>query len=274
LHVKKPVAMARRGMASLGVFALTAYFNPMGYRIRYELHERFVAHMRDLGIPLLVAECALEGQEFCVNEVANPFHVRARSKTALFLKENLLKLALARVPEDALYVCWMDDDLTFLQPKLAEAVVAALQEHPAVQMFEECEDLDEDGGVMGVHRSAAAASRDGGALFKGVKVKGYHNASHTGYCWACRKDVLDACGGFLDICILGSADAQMSFLGMLGYGTTLNYAPGYKQAILEWQQRAWDAVGHQKLEHCLKGPYVTIIMVQNGGGSMTPAIRS
>ena len=56
----------RNGMAEL--YAITAYFNPVNYKSRKLLHEQFAARMKDQNIPLIVAECAIDGQEFAVTE--------------------------------------------------------------------------------------------------------------------------------------------------------------------------------------------------------------
>ena len=171
--------------------------------------------------------------------------MQVRSRSALFLKENLLNLAYYALPESAKYVAWIDDDITFCQDNLAQGIVEALKRNPVIQLFERAEDLGPEGEIMYTHKSAAAAHRDREALFTGDKVAGYTgNCSHSGYAWAARKEILDACGGFLETCILGGGDAQMAygFLGMHGFGLEADYAPGYIRSIRSWQDDVWKSM--------------------------------
>ncbi|GAQ92768.1 hypothetical protein KFL_011290010 [Klebsormidium nitens] len=232
------------GVTASSVYAITCMFNPCGYRVRSELHKKFAAHIESLGIPLITAECATGDQEFVVTLPNEPNHVQVRSRSALFLEENLLNLALKRLPPSCEYVIWTDDDLTLYSEDLKEKTIDALQKHPVVQLFETCKDLDADGDVMKLHKSFAAAYRDGEPLFKPAFRAPWANMSHTGYCWAARRSVLDACGGFLETAILGSADGLMAraVIGEVGAGIAKGLSDGYSRPILEWQERVLKAM--------------------------------
>ena len=134
---------------------------------------------------------------------------------------------------------WTDDDLTFYSEDLKEKTIEALQKHPIVQLFETCKDLDADGNVMKLHKSFAAAYRDGGPMFKPSHDPEWGNLSHTGYCWAARRSVLEACNGFLETAILGSADGLMAraILGEVQNGIQKGLSDGYRRSIVEWQEK-------------------------------------
>ncbi|GAQ91695.1 HCP-like superfamily protein [Klebsormidium nitens] len=172
-----------------------------------------------------------------------------RGNSALFLKENLLNIGLRRLPKEAQYVLWIDDDLTFYCQDLKERIIAALQEHPVVQVFETCRDLDAKGEVMKNHKSFAAAYRDGEPLFKPAFRPPWANMSHTGYAWAARRSVLDACGGLLETAILGSADGLMAraMVGKVEDGIQKGLSEGYRRPIIEWQERILQAMNGEKL---------------------------
>lgn len=232
-------------MTDPSLYAVTCMFNPCGYRVRAELHKKFAAHMESLGIPLITAEAAIGDQDFFVTSASDPLHVQVRGRSALFLKENLLNLGLKRLSPECQYVMWADDILEFQTRDLKEEIIEALQEHPVVQVFETCEDLDADGKIMKYHKSFAAAYVDGETLFKpSFRPPWTGNLSHTGYCWAARRSVLDACGGFLESCILGSADGLMAraMIGKVKEGIQKGLSDGYRRPILDWERKVLKAM--------------------------------
>ncbi len=223
----------------LGLYAITAVFNPIGYKSRYQLYVKFRQHMNELGIDLITVECALGDQPFAVTQAdREPWDVQVRSNSVLFLKENLLNIAVSKLPPDARHVAWIDCDITFTQANLAEKIVQQLGRYPVIQLFRSCLDLGPDGEVMQTHRSFASALAAGddpdSARIPAVGCNG--SLAHPGYAWAIRLSVLRAAGGFLETAILGGGD-NLQARAFIGFAETLlgGYHEGYVQSVLNWQ---------------------------------------
>ena len=86
---------------------VTAISNPARFRRRYELYNKFAHHIRnELKQRLVTVECQLGDRPFFITSATDPHHVQVRSKSELWHKENLLNLAISRLPPEVEYICW------------------------------------------------------------------------------------------------------------------------------------------------------------------------
>jgi hypothetical protein len=237
------------------LFAVTCITNPVRSEARYRHYREFRAQCARAGVRLLTIEGAFGERPFEVTSHDCEHDVQVRVIDELWHKENLLNLAISRLPPSAQYVAWIDADVTFTHPHWAIETVHQLQHHPIVQMFGEAHDLAPDGTtvtgsrvrsfgwshVNGIARPTPAPESpckgyDGG---KGPdrSISYYH---HPGYAWAARRSALDAVGGLLDVAIVGEADYLMA-KAIVGEAEEIVY-PGvhqsYRDTILAWQERA------------------------------------
>jgi len=184
--------------------------NPMGYKSRIALYDRFVDHvLHDLRVNLCVVECAYGGSAHVCDRTAGDaapefMHVPVRAESVLWHKENLLNIGMRALPIETKYVCWCDADITFENKSVATDIVAALKRHAVVQCFERCADLGPDGETMRVHRGYAYSSR------LGLPQGDSYSQWHSGYVWAARADFLAAVGYLFETAVIGSADRQMA----------------------------------------------------------------
>src|SRR5438309_37497 len=102
---------------------VTAISNPVRYKSRYRLYHEFEKHMLDSGVKLWTIEMAFGDRPFEVTQAGNPQHFQVRGWTEVWHKENLLNLAIARLPADAEYIAWVDADVQFTRKDWAEETV-------------------------------------------------------------------------------------------------------------------------------------------------------
>ena len=75
--------------------------NPVRFKSRYALFEKFKAHMATQ--PLVefhVVELAQGRRPFEITEECNPKHLQLRSYEELWFKENMINLGISRLPAD------------------------------------------------------------------------------------------------------------------------------------------------------------------------------
>lgn len=197
---------------------LTAYFNPCRYATKKFNFDVFAARLKRSGTPLLVIELALNDGEFGISESHDV--IRLRGNGVMWQKERLLNIAIANLPSSCTKVAWVDCDLLFEDDEWLQKTSEALDQFSVVQPFGSCvrlprAHLEFRGGHEEdtVTESFAAAFARDRSLAHDARYK-FHG--HTGFAWAARRDLINACGLY-DACLTGSGDHLMAhaFAGAL-----------------------------------------------------------
>ena len=221
--------------------------NPVRFKSRYTLFENFKKHVQCSGGNLWTVETAFGDRPFAVTN-ATKQDIRFRTFDEIWHKENMINLALARLPEDWEYVAWIDADVMFTNPNWVEETVQQLQHYMVVQMFSYAQDLGPRGEPMQLHQGFVSRYIQLGC--KNPNPTGYAsyygsasprgNMAHPGYAWAARREALEHLGGLIDFAIMGSGDHNMA---MALIGEVTNTFPSgmhsrYALKMLQWQDRA------------------------------------
>lgn len=113
------ISRSKYNLNELGV--ITVVFNPFKYKSRYELYHKFSKHMLHCGIPLFTVECIfannqdfdLPKQKFEITRPNEPRHLQLVAPSVIWLKENLINIAVKHLPSSIKYVAWIDADIEF-----------------------------------------------------------------------------------------------------------------------------------------------------------------
>ena len=114
-----PSSFSKFDLSKLAV--ITIVFNPVKYTSRYEHYENFSRHMGASGVNLYTVECIfpsasrfdLPRQTFEVTQANNPRHIQLSAPSILWMKENMINIAVAKLPAYVEYVAWIDADIEF-----------------------------------------------------------------------------------------------------------------------------------------------------------------
>lgn len=188
------------------IAAVTCHFNPQRSQSRIRCYETFARQFPRIGMELFTAEGSLDDQW----EIPGAWRYDLDPEACLFAKENLLNLAIARLPDRFERVVWIDSDVIILDNDYAGKLSDSLGKHTAVQAFQELRYQGPNGGWETGWRSSI----------------GYINAKHgtavaepkegyPGLVWAMHRDVLTAGGGIYDRVITGGGDVAWC-VGMWG----------------------------------------------------------
>jgi len=233
------------------LWAITSYFNPVGYASRLHNYRIFRAN---LAPPLAAVELSLNGQ-FELRRDDAEIVVQIAGGDVLWQKERLLNVALGRLPADCDQVAWLDCDVIFAAQDWAERADHALREFHLIQLFRERCNLS---------RGARASSEDNSACDSISESVAYKFAigkaqaddfrqsdaplarnSTTGLAWAARRDLLEV-HGLYDACILGSGDRAIlcAAMGIFDYGVDAVGMRGRQiEHYLVWAEPFSRAVG-------------------------------
>lgn len=196
------------------LYVVTCISNPVRYNSRYKLYKQFAKHMEDSGAILYTIEMAFGNRDFVITESSNPHHIQVRCNDEIWHKENLINIAVSRLPADWKHMAWVDADVAFTRPDWVKETVEELQHYNIVQMFTHAQDLGPDYQPMAVHTGFAYNYRTHGLVKEWVgpcpDEMESNVGGHPGYAWAINRETLEGLGGLIDFAILGAADRHMA----------------------------------------------------------------
>lgn len=237
--------------STLHVIAVVS--NPARFKSRFGLYEEFAEHVRKHPmVHLVTLEVATGHVPHEVTDQLDPDHTQLSHRSELWIKENMINLAVRRLPQDWKYMAWIDADISFLNPNWAEETIRQLQTHNVVQLFESAADLGPRRNIIKLNQGFAASYVRGEERVFNSESCGYGYDEgdrerlrsafwHPGYAWAIRREAYENLdGGLLDFAILGSADHHMalSFIGEVKHSLPTGLHEKYYQKIMEWEAAA------------------------------------
>ena len=223
------------------LYVVTCISNPVRYNSRYALYRQFAERMeKNENIEFYTIEQAFGRRPFEITDPTNPHHIQVRSKHELWHKENMLNIAISRLPADWKYVAWIDADINFSRSDWAEETINQLQHYDVVQMFSHATDLGPKYEPLKTHNGFCYSYLNQDQTT--ARTTNY-NSWHSGFAWAITREAFDSLGGLMDISILGSGDRQMAMclIGQVEetfYPGMMDHCPEYANVLLQWQNRA------------------------------------
>jgi hypothetical protein len=195
------------------LWAITSYFNPVGYERRLRNYRVF---RERLGLPLVAVELAF-GKGFELRREDADVLVQLRGGAVLWQKERLLNVALGSLPVGCRNVVAVDCDAVFARSDWGEAVSALLDEVPLAQPFSRLHYLPPDSLEEASHAveftqpSVVARIASGGSAqaWLALATKRGEGLPCRGVAWAARRELLDR-HGFYDGCIVGGGDTALA----------------------------------------------------------------
>jgi hypothetical protein len=237
------------------LYVITTISNPRRFRTRYELYRQFEKHMEDSGVILYTVEMAFREREFEITSSTNPRHVQVVGTHELWHKENLVNIGISRLPADWKYVAWVDADVKFVREDWAQETLHMLQHHQVLQLWSQLQDVSPDyellpstypnswcfnwvNGKDPIPLPSQSAHLYPYPAAAKPGLKGWYGP--PGLAWAARREAIDALGGLMDHCIVGSGDAYMAsaLIGRVQYHMRKDYHPEFIKQFMLWQERA------------------------------------
>jgi hypothetical protein len=188
--------MPRAATASR-LWAITSYFNPVGFDRRRANYHEFRA---GLEIPLLTVEWSANGR-FELHQTDADILVQLSSPDLMWQKERLLNIGLRALPDHVDRVAWLDCDVAFGRPGWSTAAVGELETHEVAQLFSRCiylgpDATEEDAAPSLVHLDRRLRNDDDRfrQLWGESAPRGRRRDRLAGLAWAGRRELLERHG--------------------------------------------------------------------------------
>ena len=234
-HVRNKALVKDNLLYVIGVVS-----NPERYHSRYRLFRKWMGAMENTpNVKLVILECAYGDRHHEVTDPMNPFHLRLRSHQHLWLKENLINLAVRALPQDWKYVAWVDTDVFWEDPNWAQEALHQLQTYDLIQPWRDCLDLGPHGEVM-QHFQSFSFLHQRGVRMQTSPTQPY-KYGHSGYAWACTRTFWENVKGLMEFNVVGSGDHHQAWasIGKVDHSVHGKMSDGFKKLAREWQRDAF-----------------------------------
>lgn len=214
------------------LYVILPYFNFCRFKRRRNLFIDFVKQIRGTkGVRVVVVE-ALGPDP--LPKMGTFDHFGIETDSPIWLKENLINLAIQRLPKGWKYVAWIDADITFLNQNWVQDTLTELKSADVVQLFQTCVNLGSKSEALKIDKSFGYMHKDSGTPYVPSARYGFW---HPGYAWACTRRAWLQMGGLLDWAILGSGDRHMAlaWIGRVKDSAPGNIHPNYRGLLEEYQ---------------------------------------
>jgi hypothetical protein len=219
------------------LYVIIPYFNYCGFKRRKELFLEFYHRIKDNPrIRIVLCEATEVGKSFELpTNLPNVFiHIHIYTKDQLWIKENLINIAVRRLPTHWKYMAWLDSDIHFINEDWVEHLIARFEKYDVIQLFSTIV-------YMGPHNEALKTDKSFGYMYR-KSGKQYTQSYrygfwHPGFAWACTKKAYQDMGGLIDYSILGSGDHHMA-LGLISKiecSHPKNIHPNYRKLLREFE---------------------------------------
>lgn len=136
-------------------------------------------------------------------------HLKFKLSNVLWIKENLINIAIRSLPEDAEFIAWADRDIFFLNPYWVEESINELKTKDIIQPWSEVIHLNEKYELETIKRKDYFNFSSKGIIAKFLK-NDKLSGSSTGQIWAINKKFYKKIGKINDIEIVGGADSILA----------------------------------------------------------------
>ena len=164
-------------------------------------------------------------------------HLKFRTNSRLWVKENLINMAVSSLPPEWKFISWIDADLKFLNEYWVEDTINALCENDIIQMWRSAVNMGPFGEILKVDNSYMYMYKGSGTKWTPTDRYGFW---HPGYAWACNRKAYEKMHGLIDWAILGSGDRHMAMALSLNVDKSYpgNISENYKKMLDDFQKRA------------------------------------
>lgn len=213
-------------------------FNPLRNRSHTRNTARFLLHMIESGVRVMVVEATYGDAAPVFAGVKGIQHVHVQAFSVCWIKECLYNIGIQHLPRDWKVVGLFDGDIRFKRHDWAAEAVYASQHHPVLQPWEHCHDLGPEGEFMEVHYSFCRQwEKEPESV--GRHGDGPYRFAHPGFAWVYTRDALEKIGGLIETAVLGAADHHqaLALVGMAKDSLPGGLTDAYAKPIFQWEAR-------------------------------------
>jgi hypothetical protein len=196
-------------MNSETLHIIIPFFNFSNSKIRKQNLQKTLNCLKSFeNIHVVIVNGAYEGQSlekeaFIKDDKFS--YIKYDLPSILWVKENLINLAVKFLPSNWEYLCWIDSDIIFLNPNWVKETIDTLKKCDIVQLYKTVVYLDENGNIDTNIKIPYHAPLMPSFIAKCIQEKRYF-FTPTGFGWGVNKNLYQKIGKFFEFAIIGGGD--------------------------------------------------------------------
>jgi hypothetical protein len=195
------------------ICAITTYYNLTKSKRKLANYHLFA---KNIPFFLITVELAAKPDDYELDSGCADVYVRTTSRDLLWHKESLLNVALNHIPEEFIYIAWIDCDVIFMNESLEDEICAKLRSHNLIQLFSRMYDMSATENEMPTQISNVSGygisylTANDVVFENSLKPKDTMDMRKSlfGLAWSAHKSIIQK-QGFYDACIAGSGDRAL-----------------------------------------------------------------
>ena len=157
-------------------------------------------------------------------------HIKITIKDVLYVRENLINIAINNLPSDWNYLAWIDYNIFFTNNDWIIDTINILDLYDVVHLYENVVHFDKN--KVATHITTS--------LFKNTDKLSINDPNYCyNYAWGCTKKAYNIMEGLIDFDIIGNSEKKMAFslIGKVEDSYNDKLSDEYKQKLLDFQDR-------------------------------------
>lgn len=193
-------------------------------------------------------------------------HLKFKLKNILWIKENLINLAIKNLPDNAEFIAWSDRDIYFLNPLWVEDTIEKLKIYDVVQPWSEIIHLNSCYNLNYISKRKNNITFSNKSILS-AKINHVNDENKictaTGQIWAINKSFYEKIGKINDIEIIGGADSIIANFCILKDDT---YEPILNKKTTIKSKNSW--ISYKEKFKNIKYSYVDGLIIHYWHGSL------
>ena len=192
------------------LYVILPYFNFCNSTRRKKLFIEFTDRIKKTdNIKIVIAEATIDGNGYDLDSQSDDIfmHLGFKLKHQLWCKENIINLAIEKLPSSWEYVAWIDADITFLNDTWVFDTLEELKRYDFIQLFQTAVHLGPENESFKIDKSFGYMHQKSNTDWIPSAKYGFW---HCGFAWACTKQAYTRLNGLIDYAILGASDHHMA----------------------------------------------------------------
>lgn len=166
-------------------------------------------------------------------------HIKITIRDALYIKENLINIAIRNIPYEWKYLAWIDYNIQFTNNNWINDTIEMLDTNDVIHLYENVVHFNKSNIATHITKSLFNIYNNDNNITEYNELKYSYN-----YAWACSKKAYDIMDGLIEYNITGNAEKEMAytFIGKLNEIINHDLNEEYKNKLLSFQERCYNSI--------------------------------